>query len=142
MYDHDPGEVDVLGWEEFIARQWESIFAGYRSTVGLRRMCRRWSDLIEIGLGCSQDIADLLVRTELIDRADRDLEGAADAEAIVAGMAEVVADLRTDLGEMGEIGPGLSARLLEQHARLLRFVRAYAFGQDPGDAAGTPQRDE
>jgi hypothetical protein len=23
VYDHDPEEVEVLGWEEFIARQWE-----------------------------------------------------------------------------------------------------------------------
>ena len=42
VYDHDPSEVEVLRWEEFIARQWESIFAGYRSWVGLRRMGRRW----------------------------------------------------------------------------------------------------
>jgi hypothetical protein len=51
VYDHDPSEVEVLGWDEFIARQWESIFIGYRSWVGLRRMGRRWSDLIEAGLG-------------------------------------------------------------------------------------------
>jgi hypothetical protein len=49
VYDHDPEEVETLGWQEFIARQWESIFAGYRSPTGLRRMGRRWSDLIEIG---------------------------------------------------------------------------------------------
>src|SRR5262249_45709434 len=29
VYDHDPEDVAALGWEEFIARQWESIFAGY-----------------------------------------------------------------------------------------------------------------
>ncbi len=131
----------TFGWEEFIARQWESIFAGYRSPAGLRKMCRRWSDLIEVGLGGSQDIADLLVRAEIIDRADRDLEGAADAGAIVSGMVEVVADLRTDLREMGEIGPEVSVRLLQQHARLLSFVRAYAFGEDPG-ALGTDEPDE
>jgi hypothetical protein len=136
VYDHDREEVDVLGWEEFIARQWESIFAGYRSTAGLRKICRRWSDLIEIGLGCPQDIADLLVREEIIDRVDRDLECAADAEAVVSAMAEVVADLRTDLLEMAEVGPQLGAELLEQHARLLRFVRAYAFGVEPGEAPG------
>ena len=135
MYDHDPEEVEVLGWQEFIARQWESIFAGYRSTAGLRKMCRRWSDLIQIGLGCSRDIADLLVRAEIIERADRDLEGAADAQAVVSGMADVLADLRTDLLEMGELGPELSVRLLEQHARLLSFVYAFA-GLDPGEAPG------
>lgn len=136
MYDHDADEVDVLGWEEFIGRQWESIFIGYRSRTGLRRQCRRWSDLIEIGLGCSQAIADLLVRAEIIDRADRDLEGASDAAAVVSGMAGVLTDLRADLREMGELGPELSATLLTQHARLLSFVRAYASGQDGGPTPG------
>ena len=137
MYDHDAEEVEVLGWEEFIARQWESIFAGYRSAAGLRKMSRRWSDLIEIGLGCSQDIADLLVRAEIIERADHDLLGPADAQEVVSGMVGVLTDLRADLLEMGEVGPGQSARLLEQHARLLSFIRAYAFGRDAGETHGT-----
>ncbi len=137
VYDHDPEDVELLGWEEFIARQWESIFVGYRSGNGLRKMCRRWSDLIEVGLGCSQDIADLLVRAEIIERADRDLEAAHDAWAVVTGMADVLADLRADLREMGEIGPELSVRLLDQQARLMSFVRAYAFGQDGDEAPAT-----
>ena len=137
MYDHDAEEVQVLGWEEFIARQWESIFAGYRSRMGLRKLCRRWSDLIEVGLGCSQDIADQLVRAEVIDREDRDLTGPIDAGAVVSGMAEVVADLRADLLEMAEeTGPELSARLLAQHARLLSAARAYASGEDAGEPQG------
>jgi hypothetical protein len=130
VYDHEPEDVDVLGWDEFMARQWESIFAGYRGAAGLRKICRRWSDLIEIGLGCSQDVADMLVRAEIIDRADRDLEGAPDAQAVVSGMAGVLADLRTDLRELE---PELSVSLLERHARLLSFVHAYAFGQDAGE---------
>jgi hypothetical protein len=136
VYDHDPEDLEILGWEEFIARQWESIFVGYRSSTGLRKMCRRWSDLIEIGLGCSQDIADQLVRTEIIDRADRDLEGAANAQAVVSGMADVLADLRTDLLEMAEAEPEFSVTLLERHARLLSFVRIYAFGSDAAEAPG------
>ena len=133
MYDHDLDEVEILGWEEFIARQWESIFAGYRSPTGLRRMGRRWSDLIEIGLGCPQEIADLLVRAQIIERADRDLEGAADAPAVLFGMTEVLEDLRTDLLQMGEIGPELAVTLLESHGRLLALVRGFAFGQDAGE---------
>ena len=130
--------MEILGWEEFIARQWESIFVGYRSSTGLRKMCRRWSDLIEIGLGCSQDIADQLVRTEIIDRADRDLEGAASAQAVVSGMADVLADLRTDLLEMGEAEPEFSVTRLEQHARLLSFVRTGTHsGPDAAEAPGT-----
>ena len=128
--------MESLGWEEFIARQWESIFTGYRSWTGLRRMGRRWSDLIEAGLGCSQDLADQLVRTEVIDRPDRDLEGATDAQAVVAKMADVVADVRVDLADLGRQDPELSARLLEQHARLLSFIRDCAFGRDD---AGAPQ---
>lgn len=145
----------ALGWEEFIARQWESIFAGYRTRVGLRRICRRWSDLLETGLGCSQDVADLLVRGEIIDRADRDLEGIADAAALVAGMAGVLADVGTDLAELGGAPDGTgnpdgtadpggtgnadgpAAGLLAAHATLLGFIRAYAFGDDgTGPPAG------
>jgi hypothetical protein len=57
VYDHDPEEVEDLGWEEFIARHWDSIFVGYRSWTGLRKLARRWSDLIEIGLGAGAVMA-------------------------------------------------------------------------------------
>jgi hypothetical protein len=124
VYDHDPEEVESLGWEEFIARQWESIFSGYRSWTGIRRMGRRWCDLIEVGLGCSQDLADLLVRAEIIDRPDRDLESATDAQTVVSGMAGVLADVGADLADMSDLGPEQSARLLGQHARLMSFVRS------------------
>ncbi len=136
VYDHDLEEVESLGWEEFIARQWESIFTGYRSWTGLRRMGRRWSDLIEAGLGCSQDLADQLVRAEVIDRPDRDLEGASDARVVVAKMADVIVDIRADLIDLSEQDPELSARLLAQHTRLLSFIRTCAFGRDD---AGAPQ---
>ena len=135
MYDHDLEEVESLGWEEFILRQWESIFTGYRSWVGLRTMGRRWSDLIEVGLGCPQDIADQLVRTEIIDRQDRDLEGATEAQAVVFGMADVLTDMRADLADMSGLGPELSASLLERHALFLEFIRACVLGADDGEAA-------
>jgi hypothetical protein len=131
VYDHDPEDVAALGWEEFIARQWESIFAGYRSKTGLRKLGRRWSDLLEAGLGCSQDVADLLVRQEIIDRADRDLEGAADAHGLVTGMLAVLADVRSGLLEVDGTPDG-AAGLLEAQARLLSFVRGYALGLDAG----------
>jgi hypothetical protein len=135
VYDHDLEEVESLGWEEFILRQWESIFTGYRSWAGLRTMGRRWSDLIEAGLGCSQDVADKLVRAEVIDRPDRDLEGSADAQAVVSGMAGVLTDIRADLAEMREVDPELSATLLERHAQLLAFIHAWVLGVDDGEAA-------
>jgi hypothetical protein len=136
VYDHDLEEVAALGWEEFIGRQWESIFAGYRARAGLRRICRRWSDLLEAGLGCPQEVADLLVRNQIIDRADRDLEGTIDTGALVAGMAGVVADVRTDLAELAEAPAGPADGLLAAHARLLNFIHAYAFGSD--DDTGLP----
>lgn len=135
MYDHDLEDVLALGWDEFIARQWESIFAGYRARAGLRRICRRWSDLLQAGLGCSQDVADLLVRSEIIDRADRDLEGIRDADALVAGMAGVLADVRTELEELAGDAAEPAAGLLAAHARLLSFVRAYAFGVNGTEAS-------
>jgi hypothetical protein len=58
-----------------------------------------------VGLGCSQELADLLVRREIIDRADRDLEGLTDAAALVAGMAGVVAGVREDLRELETVQP-------------------------------------
>ena len=137
VYDHDPEDVAALGWEEFIARQWESIFVGYRTRTGLRKMGRRWSDLLEVGLGCSQDLADQLVRSEIIDRADRDLEGTTDAHALVTGMARVLIDVRADLMEMAAERAGPVEGLLEAHARLVGFVRAYAFGPEDEESPPT-----
>jgi hypothetical protein len=131
VYDHDPEEVEDLGWEKFITRQWESIFIGYsRRWTGLRTMARRWSDLIEIGLGCSQDMADLLVQAQIINAPDRGLESARDAGAVVAGMIGVLADVRTELIELagfdqfGQFGREDVTVLLDQHARLFGFLRA------------------
>jgi hypothetical protein len=38
--------------------------------------------------------------------------------------------MRADLTELDGLRPEASARLLGQHARLLRFLRAHAFGDD------------
>jgi hypothetical protein len=134
VYDHDPSEVEVLGWDEFIARQWESIFAGYRSWVGLRRMGRRWSDLLEAGLGCSQEIADRLVKGGLIDGQDRDLQEGTDAQFVVSGMIGVLTDIRAGLAGMAELGPEVLSGLLARHARLLGFIRAVALARDDSEA--------
>jgi hypothetical protein len=130
VYDHDPEEVENLGWEEFITRQWESIFVGYRSWVGLRAMGRRWSDFFEAGLNCSQDVADRLARDVIINGPDRRLEDAADAQALVSGMIDVLADVQISLADMGDVEPKLSAWLLDQQAQLLSFVRVHVLGQD------------
>jgi hypothetical protein len=133
VYDHDPGELADLGWEEFLRRQWDAVYTAYRTGRGRRTLCRGWADLLEAGLDCSQDLADLLVRAEILDRADRDLEGTADPRALVTGMSRVIADVRIDLFELGpeELGPALRG-LLDRHAALQDFLRDYAFVEDTG----------
>ena len=123
MYEHDAEDLEIFGWEEFVLRQWASIFEGYRASVGLRAVCRRWSDLIEAGIGCSQDIADLLVRAELIDGIDRDLEGTRNVAELLAGMADLLADLGPALSEL-PIAPDELVRLREQHAELVDVLVA------------------
>ena len=89
-------------------------------------------------MSCSQTLADLLVRTEILDRADRDLEGTVHPRALVIGMTEVIADVRVDLLELGleepgsrELGAAQLPGLLDRQAALLGFVRDYAGVEDP-----------
>jgi hypothetical protein len=123
VYDHDPDEVKALGWEEFVLRQWESIFICYRSWTGLRTLGRRWSDLIEAGLGCSQHMADRLVKAAVINGPGSHPEGTSDAADIVSGMRDVLARIPAALTGMADLGPGATATLLGQHARLLSFIQ-------------------
>jgi hypothetical protein len=124
VYDHDPDDVAVLGWEEFTLRQWESVFFGYRSWAGLRTLGRRWSDLIEAGLGCSQEVADRLVNAAVINGPNRYMDGAGDGAAIVSGMTDVLARIPAALSDMADLEPGVTAMLLEQHDRLFSFIQA------------------
>jgi hypothetical protein len=80
----------------------------------------------------------VLVRNQVVDRVDRDLEGTSDPLAVVSGMYEVLADMRTDLVEMAEDAPETVAGLLGEHARLLAAAHAYVFGRESG--AGLPGR--
>lgn len=122
MYDHDREDIDVLGWEEFILRQWESIFLGYRHITGVRVVGRRWCDLIEAGIGCSQDIADELVRNEIIEREDRTLASARNSTALLDEMTEVLEGLAEALTRMSQIPADELADLLKRHALLVRVV--------------------
>ena len=133
MYDHDPDELADLGWAEFLRRQWDAVYTAYRTGRGRRTLCRGWADLLEAGLDCAQELADVLVRAEILDRADRDLEGVADPRALVAGMSQVIADVRIDLLELGpeELGPALPG-LLDRHAALQDFLGDYAAVEDTG----------
>ena len=132
MYDHDPDEVTALGWEEFILRQWELIFTGYRTWTGLRTQGRRWTDLIEAGLGCSQEIAEDLVNATVIRGPDRNLEGTRDPAAVVSGMTAALADVPAALADTPGLAPAAMDELLSQHARLLSFIEAEAGGPDSG----------
>ena len=133
MYDHDPGELADLGREEFLRRQWDAVYTAYRTGRGRRTLCRGWADLLEAGLDCTQDLADALVRTEILDRADRDLEGVANPRELVTGMSQVIADVRADLLDFGpeELGPALPG-LLDQQAALQDFLWDYAVIEDTG----------
>jgi len=131
VYDHDPDEVAELGWEEFILRQWELIFTGYRSWTGLRTQGRRWSDLVEAGLGCSQDVAEQLANATVIRGPDRRLESAADPAAVVSGMTGALEDMPAALAGLPGLEPAAVGELLRQHTRLLSFIQAQA--ADPDD---------
>jgi len=121
VYDSDIGDIEEIGWDRFVTGAWESIFMGYRSS-GIRTIGRRWSDLLQAGLGCSQDVADLLVRSEVVLRQDRDLMTMRDPEQLLAAMGEVLTDIRADLASLAEIPPGERAALLAAHARLRSFL--------------------
>lgn len=133
MYDHDREDIDVLGWEEFILRQWESIFLGYRSTAAVRTVGRRWSDLIEAGTGCSQDIADELVREQIIEREDRTLASARNSTALLEEMTEVLEGLDDALRQLPQIPPDQLADLLRRHARLVRVITGEAACDEVAD---------
>ena len=128
MYESDLQDIAEIGWDRFITEVWESIFVGYRIS-GIRTICRRWSDLMQAGLGCSQELADKLVRMEVMFRLDRDLMAIRDPNELLAAMHEVLADMRADLAEpdpdaeLPPIPPGERAGLLAAHTRLCRFLR-------------------
>jgi len=130
VYDHDPADVAFLGWEEFTLQQWESIFFAYRSWAGLRTLGRRWSDLVEAGLGCSPDVADKLVSAVVINGPARSVDGAGDAADIVHGMTEVLARIPAALSDMAGLEPAVTATLVNQHDRLLTFIQAQTLGPD------------
>jgi hypothetical protein len=131
VYDNDIADVEEIGWDRFVSGAWESIFVGYRSMSGIRTIGRRWSDLLQAGLGCSEEIADLLVRSQVVMRQDRDLMAVRDPEQLLAGMDQVLADVGDELTSLPEIQPADRAVLLASHARLRGFLRDGVL--EPGD---------
>jgi len=123
VYDSDQADIDEIGWDRFIYGAWEAIFLAYRSATGIRSIGRRWSDLLQAGLGCPEDIADLLVRDQVIIRQDRDLMAIRDPERLLAAMSEILADIGSELTELAGIGPANRGGLLTAHVRLTAFLR-------------------
>jgi hypothetical protein len=123
VYDNDLADIEEIGWDRFIYGAWEAIFLGYRSFGGIRSIGRRWSDLLQAGLGCSQEVADRLVRDQVIVREDRDLMAIKDPQRVMAAMAAVLADIGSELGELAGITPADQERLLAAHQRLTEFLR-------------------
>jgi hypothetical protein len=123
MYDSDLADIEEIGWDRFIYGAWEAIYLGYRSS-GVRSIGRRWSDLLQAGLGCTEELADVLVRDQVIIRQDRDLMAIKDPERLLAAMDEVLADIGSELGELAGIAPADRESLLAAYQRLAEFLRA------------------
>jgi hypothetical protein len=136
VYNSDLEDIEEIGWDRFICGAWEAIFVGYRSTVGIRSIGRRWSDLLQAGLGCPEEIADLLLRDQVIVRQDRDLMTIKDPERLLAAMDQVLADIGTDIAELPEIGPSDRDRLLVAHHALREFLRENFLDADAADGLG------
>jgi hypothetical protein len=124
VYDSDPADIDEVGWPQFITEAWTSIFVGYRSMTGIRMLGRRWSDLLQAGLSCPPEIADALVRAEVVLPQNRDLMTIRDPHELLAAMDEVLADMGADLAELAEIAPADRSVLVASHRDLRAFLRA------------------
>ncbi len=132
MYDSDLADIEEIGWDRFVVDAWTQIFVGYQSLTGIRVLGRRWSDLLQAGLGCPPEIADELVRAEVILPQDRDLMSIRDPGRLLTAMDEVLADMGADLADLPEIRPADRDRMLASHHDLRAFLRANFPDADPG----------
>jgi hypothetical protein len=124
MYDSDIADLEEIGWDRFVYGAWEQIFLGYRSFGGIRSIGRRWSDLLQGGLGCPQEIADALVHDQVIIREDRDLMAIKDPDRLLAAMAEILASMGAQLAQLDEISPEDRERLVAAHRTLTEYLEA------------------
>jgi hypothetical protein len=123
MYENDPADIAEIGWERFVTGIWESIFVGYQTGRGVRTLGRRWSDLLQAGLDCSEDLADELVRLEIVQREDRAALRRRDPLDLLAAMDDILADMGADLTEMDYVRPAERAELTAGLARLRGLLR-------------------
>ena len=124
MYDNDLADIEEIGWDRFVYGAWEAIFLGYRSFGGIRSIGRHWSDLLQGGLDCSQEIADSLVHDQVIIREDRNLMAIKDPERLLAAMAEILADMGSQLAQLPGISPAERDRLQSAHRTLTEYLQA------------------
>jgi hypothetical protein len=123
VYYGDATDVEELGWDRVVSGAWETIFVDYRGTAGIRSIGRRWSDLLQVGIGCSQRVADELVRRQVVIRQDRDLMSIRDPGRLLGAMDEVLADMGPDLAEIDDLRPAERADLIAAHRDLRDFLR-------------------
>lgn len=123
MYENDPADMAEIGWERFVTGIWESIFVGYQTGRGVRTLGRRWSDLLQAGIDCSEDLADDLVRLEIVQREDRAALRRRDPLDLLAAMDDILADMGADLAEMDYVRPAERAELAAGLARMRGLLR-------------------
>jgi hypothetical protein len=124
VYDYDEDDLAELGWERFVTMVWESIFVGYHRFTGIRTIARRWSDLLQGGLSCPAEVADELVRLEVIEMEVRSGLSSKDPATALAAMDEVMADMDADLAELEWVPADESSRLRAGLGRLRTFLAA------------------
>jgi hypothetical protein len=132
MYENDPADLAEIGWEKFVTSIWESIFVGYQTGRGVRTLGRRWSDLLQAGMGCSQELADELVRLEIVQREDRVTLRRRDPLEMLDAMDGILADMGEDLAEVEDVRPRERAQLVAGLARLRGFLRESAAEAEVG----------
>jgi hypothetical protein len=124
MYENDPADMAEIGWERFVTSIWESIFVGYQTGRGVRTLGRRWSDLLQAGIDCSEELADELVRLEIVQREDRAALRRRDPLDLLAAMDDILADMGADLAEMDYyVRPAERAELSAGLTRLRGLLR-------------------
>jgi hypothetical protein len=123
VYYGDATDLEELGWDRVVSDAWATIFVDYRGKAGIRSIGRRWSDLLQAGLGCSQQVADELVRRQVVIRQDRDLMSIRDPGRLLAAMDEVLAGMGPDLAELDDLRPAERADLIAAHHDLREFLR-------------------
>lgn len=120
MYDYADDEVALVGWEAFVTRQWELIFAGYSNGAGLRRSARRWADPLMGGAGLPVSVADELVRTAVLGHPELAPEDVRNLEAVRLRMLAILDVLAVAFEHAAPLGSTDGLRTL------VDFLRQFA----------------